>query len=240
MPIRFLLIPLMCALAGCKSVKSTLLERDIQTNNVVTKELDGYPITLKVPTHIRVTLYENTFVREIKDGVKQSGWKIVEIDGDKLRTVSFSTQLIETERIYTVDHKRPAAGQIKYGVNFTDDQYISQMSSAAVEDTIRQSSIAMSRILSLFQGANVAPRTAADTTRTLADGTFTSILASTKKTTTRPVPEEQSIGTDGTDADSKLKTISSVLATGLFEVDDPEFELKLACFLEKATGHHSR
>jgi len=219
-------------LVGCRSIGTTFFERDPLSQQLMMQKLDGYPITLKVPTHIRVTFYENNFLEF--DGAK---WQTISVGNVALSSISFSTQLIETEKIFTIDHKRPMAGELKYGVNFTSDQYIDEFSEAAVDDAIRQSSIAVARTIQILSGATPAARTDAEATRKLADGQFTSIIGNTSSDKTRPVPSETLVG--GLDAESVPgeTPVRSVIATELFELDDPEFELKVSDFLKRCTCH---
>jgi hypothetical protein len=240
---------LLAGLVGCRSIESTFIDREPTTNQVVQTELDGYPITLKVPTHIRITLYENKFLHQpglqkgqsaLQSGDK-TGWAVIKVDGKPLKSVSYGLLMIDTEKVFLVDHKRPAAGQLKYEVDFTDDQYIDELSSAATEDTIRQASIAASRAIDLLQGANLQDRTNAEATRTLSgsNASFTATSGATNKK--RPDREEQFVGTVDLASDAThTKAISSVLASQVFEVDDPEFELKVSCFLQDSLPYLPR
>lgn len=226
-------------LAGCKSIQTTFLERNPLSGGTDRIDLEGYPITLKVPTHLRLTLYETTFLEEKpKAGPAANGWEVVTVNGTPLTTMTFTTQLIETEKIFTIDHKRPCAGQNKYGVNFTDDQYIDQMSSALTDDAIRQSGIAVSRAVTLLSGRNVQARTDAEATRTLGDKAFTSIYGEALTKNVRPTPERMREGTTeltaATAAGPKTHSIDNALATEIFETDDPEYELKISDFLRRS------
>lgn len=226
-------------LSGCKSIQSTFLERNPLSGGTDCIDLDGYPITLKVPTHLRLTLYETTFLEEKpKVGIEANGWEVVTVNGTPLTTTTFTTQLIETEKIFTVDHKRPCAGQNKYGVNFTDDQYIDQMSSALTDDAIRQSGIAVSRAITLLSGRNVEARTSDDATRTLGANAFTSIYGEALTKKVRPTPERMREGTTELPAETagslETHSIDNALATEIFETDDPEYELKISDFLRRS------
>lgn len=217
-------------MAGCRSIESTFIQRNPFTNEIAGTSLDGYPITLKVPTHVRVTLYQNHFLTGTADS-----WQLIQVEGASgpLSAVSFSTQLVETEKIFTIDHKRPLAGQIQYGVNFTEDQYIDEFSEAATEDALRQSTIAMARTIDILQGGSPGARTDAQRTRTLKDAglTFDSLYDSTAAPKPRLAPTEAFVG--GFDPDTVPgDPVSSVLATDLFEIEDPEFDLKVASFLQ--------
>lgn len=225
-------------LAGCKSIQTTFLERNPLSGGTDCIDLDGYPITLKVPTHLRLTLYETTFLEQKSPVNNQAnGWEVITVNGKPMTTTTFTTQLIETEKIFTIDHKRPCAGQNKYGVNFTDDQYIDQMSSALTDDAIRQSGIAVSRAITLLSGRNLQARTPDEATRTLGSNAFTSVYGEALTTKVRPTPESMRSGTTElpTATGNTLETgsIDNALATEIFETDDPEYELKISDFLRR-------
>ena len=89
---------------GCSSMSSTMLTRD-ESNQFWSRKgaLKGAPITLKVPTHVQLTMFERHFL------FKNS-------DGENVRLAlpfvvrDFSQEFIYSEKIFTVDFKRPAAG----------------------------------------------------------------------------------------------------------------------------------
>lgn len=230
---------------GCRSIESRLIDSDPRTGRLAEAKLQGYPITLKVPTHLRITLYRNHFVEELSNG----GLQVVTYQKEPLTTVTYSSQLLETEKIFTVDHRRPAAGQLQYGVNFTEDQYIDSVSSAATEDAIRQSSLALARAATLLRSGSVNPRSESDATRGLSGGAFKSIANDSSTQKRRPEPEELRIGTRSLQPDTAVDSaagsrepgkprpevaIESVIATRIFEVDSPTLELDISAFLVQA------
>jgi len=219
-------------LVGCRSIGTTFFERDTLSQQLTAHKLDGYPITLKVPTHIRVTFYENTFL-ECEDGK----WQPVSVGTTPLSSISFGTQLVETEKIFTIDHKRPMAGELKYGVGFTPDQYIDEFSEAAVDDAIRQSSIAVARTIQILSGATTQPRAATDATRIL-KGKFNSVFDSKSVAKIRPAPAETFAGLQDAESVPGGIPVKSVVAAELFELDDPEFELKVSEFLRRCVCHN--
>ncbi len=237
-----MVLVIVAALCGCRSIESRLIDADPRTGRLAEAKLQGYPITLKVPTHLRITLYRNHFIEESRDG----GVQVVTYANEPLTTISYASQLLETEKVFTVDHLRPAAGQLHYGINFTADQYIDKVSSAATEDAIRQSSLAMARAATLLRSGSVNPRSQADRTRVLSAGAFKSIASEAVSQQPGVEPSALRIGTrslplnskgDGRNVDEhhavgqSNTAIESVIATCIFAVDSPTFELDISEFL---------
>jgi hypothetical protein len=122
----------MVAQGGCNSMSSTMLTRD-ESNQFWTRKngLKGVPITLKVPTHVQLTLFERHFlVKNDEDLTYRLRLPYVVRD--------FSQEFIYTEKIFTVDFKRPAAGTYNLRLNLTEDQYIQQFQHDVTDNTIAQ------------------------------------------------------------------------------------------------------
>ncbi|MCA9065001.1 MAG: hypothetical protein KDA96_18150 [Planctomycetaceae bacterium] len=142
-----LLLAVLVVLPGCKSIKSTLLLRDEMNLGWQTIESDGIPITLRVPTHLQVAIVDVQYAH--RPGEK--GWALLS-DGDKpVTTVSVSHHFIVTEKIFTVDPKRPAAGDIDFTIDLAEDkQYLSKVTSDITDRTIQETSMAFERIFAAF------------------------------------------------------------------------------------------
>lgn len=223
---------------GCSSVKSTFFDREPTTNQNITAKLNGYPITLRVPTHLRITLYSNTLLYQpglppgkTADATTPTGWQVAKVDGAPIQTVSYGIQQVETTKIFTVDHLRAAAGQTKFDIDFTKDQYIAAISSATRDDTIRQAGIASSRAIRLLTGIDLTERSAQEMTGTLtgSQAAFTPLTGVSKNL--REMPEEMFIGTVALSESTNTKTLSSVLNSAMFSIDDPQLETNISCFL---------
>jgi hypothetical protein len=124
------------AVIGCSSISSTMLTRD-ESNRFWTRkgDLKGVPITLKVPTHVQLTVFERHFM--VKGPVKVPG------EEPRARRVDlpfvirdFSQEFIYTEKIFTVDYKHPASGTYNLHLDLTDDQYIKQFQHDVSDTTI--------------------------------------------------------------------------------------------------------
>ncbi|MBM3999785.1 MAG: hypothetical protein FJ297_09655 [Planctomycetes bacterium] len=117
--------------AGCTSIRSVMLHRnECNTGWQKTRHLPGVPITLKVPTHLQVTVVEKHYLA--RDDKQQ----FVRIDLPiPIRKVY--TEFRYTERIFTVDFKRPASGLLDLDVTFRDDdQYFKRVKQKVVDETI--------------------------------------------------------------------------------------------------------
>jgi hypothetical protein len=102
-------------------------------NSVWTKTRSrGTPITLKVPTHVKLYVYEKHFLEKIHVGdvVKMQYMKMPVVIRD------FAQDFIYTEKIIMVDFKRPAAGSFNLDVELTDDQYIKRIQHNVTDETI--------------------------------------------------------------------------------------------------------
>jgi hypothetical protein len=122
---------ILLAVIGCTSMTSTMLTRD-ESNRFWTRKgpLKGVPITLKVPTHVQLTVFERHFLVKDKDGhVVRLALPYVVRD--------FSQEFIYTEKVFTVDFKRPASGTYNLGLELTDDQYIQHFRHDVTDTTIK-------------------------------------------------------------------------------------------------------
>ena len=119
---------------GCNSIRSTMLTRD-EGNNYWTKVecLDGVPITLKVPTHIRISVIDQHFLTKVSAG-GVSKWERVELD---VPVRSVAVNYIYTEKIFTVDFARPAAGTMDLTLEMDEkEQYFKKIQDKVTDETI--------------------------------------------------------------------------------------------------------
>lgn len=116
---------------GCTSMSSTMLTRDESNQSWTRKNgLKGVPITLKVPTHVQLTVFERHFLVNDEDGHAHR-LKLPFVVRD------FSQEFIYSEKIFTVDFKRPAAGTYNLHLDLTDDQYIQKLQHDVTDTTIQ-------------------------------------------------------------------------------------------------------
>lgn len=151
---------LTASLLGCTSVKSTALNRtetDVFIGNsngkprahCAARPFNGVPITLRVPTHLDVVIKEKIYLK-----LGEEKGSLSRLKADK-RSLFVETQIIETDKVFTVDPKRPAAGQLDYTMKFGADesgadggkdnsQYFSSIKSRIQDDTIKDITGALS------------------------------------------------------------------------------------------------
>ena len=121
----FLMLTALAIIAGCNSISSTMLTR-LETDDFVgnsngnhkrhcqTRPYKGVPITLRVPTHVDVAIEEK--VRFSLDTAEQ---QVYRLESDPThRHLSVYPSLIYTDKVFTVDVKRPAAGTADYTMQF--------------------------------------------------------------------------------------------------------------------------
>jgi hypothetical protein len=132
---------------GCSSIKSTLLERDATNTGWTSLKTCGVPVTLKVTTHLRVTVTENRLFTMNVEGKK---WVPLEdTQGCAVTERSWALEEIKTDKVFTVDFKRPAAGTIKYDAKFSN-QYFTEFSNEVEDRTIAEISSAIQGIISVL------------------------------------------------------------------------------------------
>jgi hypothetical protein len=123
--------------SGCTSMSSTMVTRD-ESNQTWTRHrcLQGVPITLKVPTHVKVYVIEHHYLQR----VKCEGSAVARTQRLTLPYVvrDFAQEFIYTEKIFTVDFRRPAAGTYNLHLDMTEDQYIEKVQHDVTDQTIAQ------------------------------------------------------------------------------------------------------
>lgn len=133
-------------LLGCSSSRSTLLTRnEFNTGWSKIAHLHGTPITLRVPTHLRVYVYEKHFLENVQvAGV--SHWQKVEMPA----VYDFGSETLYTDKIFTTDFIRPAAGMFNLTVDYTEDQYINKVQQDITDETLEQIGNLVGKIPGLF------------------------------------------------------------------------------------------
>jgi hypothetical protein len=206
--------PCICILglcAGCTSIESTMVTRD-ESNQTWERHncLNGVPITLKVPTHLKLYVFEKHYLETVtvpkrdNDGnpVKDKDGKVIErIDVQPVSmdivVRDFANEFMYTDKIFVVDFKRPPAGVSNLTVDMTPDQYISRVQHEIQENTIEQ----VSGLLGAFIG----------------EGGLKSAAV-----------EEEEPPREG----PALTPIKSLVAVGIFEIEAPDFEQKVKQFID--------
>ena len=117
---------LACSLfvAGCTSTSSTLTTRTADDQLVGNSNgrnglgqqanpYKGIPVTMRVPTHLDVSVIESVYLSQTGDDYSQ-----VELPN---RHLELQHAIVYSDKIITVDPKRPAAGTLKYSATFQSD-----------------------------------------------------------------------------------------------------------------------
>jgi hypothetical protein len=199
-----IILLLATVLLGCSSFSSTLLHRT--EDNCAWKQermLHGVPITLKVPTHVRVDVAEKHFLVLDQVQRKRRDGSTVTVQAIHRKAAKFPLRevtyhMIETEKVFVVDLKRPGAGTIDAKLDFdADDQYFDEIKTKVVDETIEQ-------VGNLI--AQVAP-----------SGLFGAPTADTA----------------GEKVSNRIKQVFTVVASNIFEIDAPDFEFQLRAFLDR-------
>jgi hypothetical protein len=122
--------------AGCTSMSSTMLTRDESNVSWIRyPHLKGVPITLKVPTHVKIFVYEHHFLQNALTPQGETRVTRVKL-GFPVRDIG--QEFIYSEKIFTVDFKRPAAGMYNLRLDMTDDQYIDKVQHDVTDKTIEE------------------------------------------------------------------------------------------------------
>lgn len=134
------------ALAGCKSIESTLLHRDESNLEWKKVKTSGVPITLEVPTHLRIAIMDVKYAHAI-GGV----WSVLKDGKNAVNNTHVEHGFIKTKKVFTVDLKRPAAGDADYQIDMAEgSQYIKKIEHDITDRTIEESSMAFERLFAAF------------------------------------------------------------------------------------------
>lgn len=150
--------------SGCTSISSTMLNRtdnDVFVGNsngepnvhCGARPFKGVPITLRVPTHLDVSIREKIYLRKI-----EPGGKLVRVQTTH-RNLSVEPKIIETDKVFTVDPKRPAAGTLASTLTWGTDangkdnsQYFASIVNNIKDETIIDVTAALNTLLPTLKG----------------------------------------------------------------------------------------
>jgi hypothetical protein len=145
-------------LSGCNSIQSTMIERDESNQQWDRKgPLQGIPITLKVPTHLKLYVFDKHYLEVVDIDAAGKTQKVQPVALD-IPLRDFAHEFMYTEKIFTVDFKRPAAGTSNLRLDMTEEQYFAKIQHDVADQTIE----AVTGLLgSLFpkEGMLPSPRT---------------------------------------------------------------------------------
>ncbi len=197
------------ASSACTSIRSKLYDTDNYCGGDRQKKcLTGIPITLDVPTHVKITITESQYVRAKtdKDGnvVLDKNGNVAGYELSNLHnTRQMSYELVTMKELYTVDFKRPAAGINDLKLTFGDkSQYFTQIQQDVTDVTI-------DKIAGLIQA----------------------IIASTP--TLANLGKVKLTGADQGPTALNLIEVPRVVACEFFDVHQPNLEQRIQAFLEQ-------
>jgi hypothetical protein len=140
------------SIAGCSSFRTTAIDRLEDDVMVVNPDepLNGIPVSLRIPTHLELSVIETTFWR--LDGTEATLRAMT--TGRANRSVTHT--VVSTEKIFLVDPVRPISGLENYGFTFTSGGtspqtgdagkgYLRDVSYKADDTTIKDSAALLAR-----------------------------------------------------------------------------------------------
>ncbi len=147
-------------LGGCTSFTSTALKR-FDDNSYAgqsngqsgllgqARPFKGIPITLQVPTHLDIYIDEIYFVKLTKHAA-------TEIPGDT-RLLKVRTEVINSDKVFTVDFKRPGSGILDLDMTFDqDEQYFKSIVSQLEDDTIKDTATLIATSIESIRGLSAS------------------------------------------------------------------------------------
>lgn len=140
-----------------------------------------------------------------------------------IRTYDFSTQVIESEKLVLVDQKRPAAGTLSSRSAISKDYTLREMEGQAEDVSIRQIGYGIASTIATLTGQKRPQSPAAlnpnpqKKLNQLADGG--------NHTQPKEVPSGLAAAPEG------LQVQTRVVATRVFDLNDPDLELQISEFL---------
>ncbi len=167
---RLVVATLTSCVIGCTSISSTLLNRtdnDVFVGNsngepgvyCDARPFKGVPITLRVPTHLDVAIREKIYLRKLDTG------KLVRVH-TKHRNLSVDPKIVETDKVFTVDPKRPAAGTLTSTLTFgsnpstpggnDNSQYFASIVNNIKDETIIDVTAALGTLLPTLKGLSTS------------------------------------------------------------------------------------
>lgn len=135
------------ACVGCTTISSTMLNRTDGDSFYRNSKTRGVPIRLKVDSHVDVFIEEQFLLRKVS--TSNSEFNLVEVDLPG-RHLSVRTEIVQSDKVFTVDFKRPGAGTLEYEAKFNDDYYFSNINNQLEDNTIEKTADLAATVGSLF------------------------------------------------------------------------------------------
>jgi hypothetical protein len=119
-----------CAV-GCRSSVSTHVERGPSGYGWVTQKMAGVPVTVKMPTHLRVEVIEQRYLNPADKCL------VADFQGRPLVGHRLEVTVQERDQVFAVDSVRPAAGNLTYSATL-NDQYFQTLNTKVEDQTIQR------------------------------------------------------------------------------------------------------
>ena len=120
-----------CALIGCSSLNSTFVGEAASG-----AKFEGMPIVLQRPKYLKVTYKKVTYQLLAKKTSAGTGGTTVEVIplGKETTVDEITTEVVSVGEVFTLDLKRPAAGNTEYAVEFESNSQYPKKVGAKIED----------------------------------------------------------------------------------------------------------
>ena len=122
---------------GCTGIGSRFIYRDEMNSRWKQERLRGVPVTMKVPTHVKISIVEQRYFY-----TSEAGKQPTEISNCS-RVIDY--EFIHTSKLFTVDPKRPAAGTSSWEFDL-EGQYPKSAKNDVNDLTIQQVSMAIETV----------------------------------------------------------------------------------------------
>ena len=137
-------------LSGCTGITSTMLNRSDSDDYSVNKPAgavhhftQGIPVTVDVYTHLDLRITETLYYKSTKHGLEPVYL------GRRLLDVEQNPRL--TSKVFTVDFKKPGAGQLNYKATF-DEQFFESFTNKIQDDTLKDITAALGTTSKVIKG----------------------------------------------------------------------------------------
>lgn len=215
------LLTWLLSIVGCASFSTTMLNRqddnslwgnsngDLKGNDQKARPYKGVPITLKLPTHLDVFIDEEYYI-------KIDGNTISEPLESQCRLLSVRDELVYSDKVFTVDFKRPASGTLGLTLGFDEDeQYFNKIDSKLEDDTITASAALVAGVINSLQAQNK-----------FAEKTSTAEEKEQRE-------QEEKVADDNAIMNGLLTSDRRVVAYQRFDINAMDFELQVADFVNQ-------
>jgi hypothetical protein len=152
----------LCGFSGCTSFRTTIVQSTSNGTIIPNAPVDkarGIPVKLKVPSHVIVNIYETFFVQKNADDAIPSEIQIISFAGQRIRSLNLETSIEYTDKVFTVDFRRPAGGLLGISkLEFDSEQYFRKIEAAYEERTLADINTAIGNISDAISSGTSLPK----------------------------------------------------------------------------------